>query len=127
MTTAQRITKRMAETGRTRTKDSIYSVVSDDHTVICHTEVTLDAWWNSLAPEDKGALYELHLEGVLNEPNELQAACLSTVPKATIDGYKSGSLQAVDLFSRAIVNWIFMDTMRQMRAMVNSRPEVPDA
>lgn len=66
MTTAQRIAQRMA--GRPRGKNAIYTVVSDDQNVIRHTEATLDAWWNSLAPEDKGALYELHLDGILDPP-----------------------------------------------------------
>jgi len=43
-TTAQRITKRMKATGRTRTKDGIFAI------------------------EDKGALYELHLGGALDDP-----------------------------------------------------------
>jgi hypothetical protein len=72
VTTAQRIAKRMQETGRTRSKDSIYSVVSDDHNVICHTEATLDVWWNNLEPEDKAALYELHLEGTFEQQKEVQ-------------------------------------------------------
>lgn len=71
MTTAQRITKRMQAADRLRGKDSIYSVVLDGDTVICHTEATLDIWWSELAPEDKAALYELHLEGALNERQSL--------------------------------------------------------
>jgi hypothetical protein len=74
LTNAQRITKRMQQTGRTRSKDSIYSVVSDDHNVLCHTEATLDVWWNSLAPEDKAALYELHLEGATETPKQVTVA-----------------------------------------------------
>jgi hypothetical protein len=61
--------------GRTRGKDAIYSVVSDDSNVICHTEATLDAWWNSLVPEDKGALYELHLEGALEPELPVMTSC----------------------------------------------------
>lgn len=66
-TTAERITKRMQETGRTRGKDSIYTVVLDGPRAICHTEATLDAWWAELTPEDKARLYELHLDGILGE------------------------------------------------------------
>ena len=80
-TTAQHITKRMAETGRTRSKNSIYSVILDGPRVICHTEATLDVWWHSLKPEDKAALYELHLEGALDEPVPAITAC-NLSPKA---------------------------------------------
>lgn len=65
MLTAQRITERMEATGRVRSKDSIYSVVMDDHNVHGLTEELLDVWWHELPAEDKAALYELHLDGVL--------------------------------------------------------------
>jgi hypothetical protein len=58
----------MKATGRTRTKDGIFAVVGDDHNVLCLTEEMLDTWWRELAPEDKGALYELHLGGALDDP-----------------------------------------------------------
>jgi hypothetical protein len=64
--------------GQTKS-NHILSVVSDDHNVICHTEATLDTWWHSLAPEDKAALYELHLDGAL-DPKELPRL------RATISG-----------------------------------------
>ena len=68
-TTAQSITQRMEAEGRTRSKDSIYTVVSDDHNVLCMTEALLDTWWAFLQPEHKAALYELHLEGILENVN----------------------------------------------------------
>jgi len=73
-TLAQRMTKRMEAEGRRRSKDSIYAVVSDDHNVHCLTEAHLDVWWDALPPEEKGALYELHLDGILDEePAEADA------------------------------------------------------
>jgi hypothetical protein len=67
MTNVQRITERMEATGRTRGEGSIYSVVMDDHHVQCLTEPMLDVWWHELKPEDKAALYEMHLDGVLDK------------------------------------------------------------
>ena len=67
-TTAQRITQRMEETGRKRTKGGIYAIASDEHNVHCLTEDLLDTWWRALSPEEKAVIYELHLDGALEEP-----------------------------------------------------------
>jgi hypothetical protein len=73
--------------GGVRTKDSIFSVVLDGDTAICHTEATLDTWWAELKPEDKAALYELHLEGALDADtpasiNPAWVAGMSTIQTA---------------------------------------------
>jgi hypothetical protein len=73
-TIAQRMTKRMEAEGRRRTKASIYAVAADDHNVHCLTEAHLDTWWDALSPEDKGALYELHLDGILDRDDPAQPA-----------------------------------------------------
>lgn len=75
MNNAQRITKRMQQTGRQRGKDSIYAVVSDEHNVHYLTEAHLDIWWESLKPEDKAALYELHLKGALEPELPVMTTC----------------------------------------------------
>jgi hypothetical protein len=64
VSTAQALTDRMAETGRTRTKDGIFAIVSDDHNVHCLTEAMLDAWWASLPPTEKAVIYEADTDGI---------------------------------------------------------------
>lgn len=102
MTNAQRITKNIEARGGKRSKDSIYSIVSDEYNVICHTEATLDAWWNSLAPEDKAALYELHLEGALEPELPVVTSC-GVSPRAMGNAAFVGSLAQLVTAGRIMV------------------------
>jgi hypothetical protein len=97
MNTAQRITKRMAAEGRRRSKDSIFAVVSDDHNVHCLTEAHIDVWWESLKPEDKAALYELHLDGILDEdlPSPIPSVRTALVASAIVECCFEGTRQAL--------------------------------
>jgi hypothetical protein len=100
-TIAQRMTKRMEAEGRRRSKDSIYAVVSDEHNVHCLTESHLDVWWASLKPEDKAALYELHLDGILDDELEARPDYLTLrgqlVASAIVEGFFEATGVAIAL------------------------------
>ena len=119
MTTAQRITKRMEATGRRRSKNSIYAIVSDEHNVHRLTEAHLDAWWESLKPEDKAALYELHLDGALDELTDYENNLLHSIAPSVIEDYRCGRKKAHGPFGSLLVNSIFHETMLQAREIAS--------
>jgi hypothetical protein len=95
--TADRIAQRMA--GRKRGKDAIYTVVTDDHSVICHTEATLDTWWAELAPEDKARLYELHLDGVLGPESDPRPADAVSMISMTACGLSPKAVKSAEFLA----------------------------
>ncbi|MBN9614219.1 MAG: hypothetical protein BGO25_05720 [Acidobacteriales bacterium 59-55] len=74
---AQALTDRMDQLHVTRSKDSIYTIISDDHNVHCITADMLDAWWASLPPEQKAIYFEADLEGYLYETAALAESKVS--------------------------------------------------
>lgn len=49
---------------------AIFAVALDGDQAVCMSETTLDAWWQSLTPEEKGEVWERELD----RPADLAAA-----------------------------------------------------
>ena len=62
MKTAKSIAEALKAPGVIPTDNTIRCIVFDGENAICHTEATLDAWWQTLSPEHKAELYEDDLE-----------------------------------------------------------------
>lgn len=46
----------------------VYAIIADEHNMHCLGEPELDVWWESLSPEEKGAIYERDLDGATPLP-----------------------------------------------------------
>ncbi len=62
MNTAHALTAHMTELGRTRTPNGIFAILADEHNVHAMNEPMLDAWWNSLPANIKGAIFETEMD-----------------------------------------------------------------
>ncbi len=56
------------------THDEIFAIIADEHNVHYLNEGQLDAWWESLSPLQKGAIYENDLDGGMREQSRAELA-----------------------------------------------------
>ena len=67
MSIARQLTQTMKAKGVKRSRNSVFTIVSDDHNVHCMTEDMIDAWWASLSPDEKAVHFECDVNGELYE------------------------------------------------------------
>jgi hypothetical protein len=73
MNIAKKLADAMKDKGIKRTRKSIYTVASDEHSLHCMTEDMIDVWWASLSPDEKAIHFEADLNGELYEAVALAA------------------------------------------------------